>query len=193
MFIKVSNRDFILYWNILAGILYYDITDHLPCVVSLKCINYIDNNDRPKVRLYGEKICEKFVERMNSVQWDLIYSEHTDWYNSFITNVRYHYDQSFPLVKVSCKSMKDKPWVSKGIKISIKQNHRLYRASLRSNNASAVVKYKRYNNVLKRCIKEADMACYDSLFQDTKTSSNNIWKHLSAIINHNKKKRMSYQ
>ena len=39
-------------------------------IASLKCNNYIDNNDRPKVRLYGEKNCEKFVERMNSVQWD---------------------------------------------------------------------------------------------------------------------------
>ena len=153
---------------------------------------YIDNNDRPKVRLYGEKNCEKFVERINSVQWDLIYSEHTDWYNAFITNVKYHYDQSFPLVKVSRKRMKDKPWVSKGIKISIKQNHRLYRASLRSNNTSAVVKYKRYNNVLRRCIKEAEMAYYDRLFQDTKTSSYNMWKHLGAIINPNKKKRISH-
>ena len=151
MFIKVSNRDRILYENILAGILYCDITDHLPCVVSLKCINYTDNNDRPKVRLYGEKNCEKFVERINSVQWDLIYSEHTEWYNVFITNVKYHYDQSFPLVKVSRKRMKDKPWVIKGIKISIKQNHRLYTASLRRNNASAVVKY--YSENARVCAK----------------------------------------
>ena len=58
MFIKVSNRDRILHENILAGILYCDITDHLPCVVSLKCVNYIDNNDRPNVRLYVEKIAK---------------------------------------------------------------------------------------------------------------------------------------
>ena len=122
-------------------------------------------------------LMEVFVERTNSVQWYLIYSEHTDWYNDFITNVRYHYAQSFPLVKASRKIMKDKPWVSKGMKISIKQNHRLYRASLISNYASAVVKYKRYNNVFRRCIKEAEMAYYDRLFQDTKTSSYNIWKH----------------
>ena len=129
---------------------------------------------------------------MNSVQWDLIYSEHTDWYNAFITNVKFHYDQSFPLVKVSRRRMKDKPWVSKGIKISIKQNHKLYRASLRSNNASAVLKYKIYNNVLRRCIKEAEMAYYDRLFQDTKTSSYNMLKHLGAIINPNKKKRICH-
>ena len=73
--------------------------------------------------------------------------------------------------------MEDKPWVSKGIKVNIKQNHRLYRASLRSNNESAVVKYKRYNNVLRRCIKEAEMEYYDRLFQDIKTSSYNTWKH----------------
>ena len=82
--------------------------------------------------------------------------------------------------------------MSKGIKISIKQNHRLYRASLRSNNEPAVVKYKRYNNVLRRCIKEAEMAYYDRLFQDTKASSYNMWKHLGAFINPNKKKRICH-
>ena len=129
---------------------------------------------------------------MNSVQWDLIYSEHRDWYNSFITDVKYHYNQSLPLVKVSRKRIKNKPWVSKGIKISIKQNHRLYRASLISNNAPAVVKYKRYNNVLNRCIKEAEVTYYHRLLQDTKTSSYNIWKHLGAIINPYKKKRICH-
>ena len=188
-----SNRDRIVYENILAGILYFDIADHLPCVVSLKCINYIDNNDRPsKHATIWRENCENFVERTISVQWDLIYSEHTDWYNAFITNVRYHYNQSFPLVKVSRKILKGKPWVSKDIKISIKQNHSLYRASLRSNNASAVVEYKRYNKVLRRCIREVEMAYYDRLFQDIKTSSNNMWKHLDAIINPNKKKRICY-
>ena len=174
MFIKVSNRDRILYENILAGILYCDIKDHLPCVVSLRCINYIDDNDRPKVRLYGEKKSRKIFRKDE------------------FSYVKYHYDQSFPLVKVSRKRMKDKPWVSKGIKISIKQNHWLYRASLRSNNASAVVKYKRYDDVLRRCIKDAEMAYYDRLFQDTKTSSYNLRKHLGAIINPNKKKRICH-
>ena len=43
--------------------------------------------------------------------------------------------------------------------------------------------------MLRRCINEAEAAYYEKLFQDTKSSSYNMWKHLGAIINPNKKKR----
>ena len=38
-----------------------------------------------------------------------------------------------------------------------------------------------------RCINEAEAAYYAKLFQDTESSSYNMWKHLGAIINPNKK------
>ena len=189
IFVKLSKTSRAIYSDILAGMLYCDITDHLPCFVSLKCIDYINMNEIPKVRLYGERNCQIFVEMMTTKQWDSLYTENVDWYTAFINCVKSFYEQSFPWVTVSRKRIKDKSWISKGLKISMKHNHRLYKASLRNNNTSAVIKYKRYRNMLRRCINEAEAAYYEKLFQDTKSSSYNLWKHLGAIINPNKKKR----
>ena len=43
--------------------------------------------------------------------------------------------------------------------------------------------------MLRRYINEAEAVYYEKLFQDTKSSSYNMWKHLGVIINPNKKKR----
>ena len=106
---------------------------------------------------------------------------------AFINCAKSFYEQSFSWVTVSRKMIKDKSWISKGLKISIKHNHRLYKASLRNNNTSAIIKYGRYRNILRRCINEAETAYYEKSFQDIKSSSYNMWKHLGAIIKPNKK------
>ena len=42
--------------------------------------------------------------------------------------------------------------------------------------------------MLRRCINESETAYYEKIFQDIKSLCYNIWKHLGAIINPNKKK-----
>ena len=66
----------------LSKMLYCDITDHLPCFVSLKCIDYINMNERPNVRLHEDRNCERFVEMMTTKQWDSLYTENVDGYTS---------------------------------------------------------------------------------------------------------------
>ena len=152
-----------MYSDILAGMLHCDIIDHLPCFVSLKCTEYsnINMNEKPKCRLYGRRNCQRFVEKMNSKQWDTLFTETVDWYTAFIKGVNSVYEHNFPWETVSRKRIKDKPWVSKRSKINIKQNHRLYRASMRNNNTSAIIKYNRSKNML-RC----DMAFIEPMHRN---------------------------
>ena len=51
--------------EILWGILYRHITDHLLCFVILTCSN-IEGDERPRIRLNGEKNILKFKERMDN-------------------------------------------------------------------------------------------------------------------------------
>ena len=175
--------------DILAGMLYCDITDHLPCFVSLKCIDYINMNERPKVRFNGERNCQRFVEMMTTKQWDSLYTENVDWYTAFINCVKSFYGKSFPWVTVSRKRIKDKPWTSKGLKVSIKQiidytKHHYVIIALQqlSNIKDTGICYEDVSMKLRR-------PSMKNLFQDTKSSSYNTWKHLGAIISRNKKKR----
>ena len=46
-------------------------------------------------------------------------------------------------------------------RINTKYNLRLYKTSLRNSNTSAIIKYKRYRNMPRRCINEAETAYYE--------------------------------
>ena len=73
-------------------------------------------NERPKVRLYGERNCQIFVEMMTTKQWDSLYTENVDWYTAFVNCIKSFYGQNFPWVAVSRKIIKDRSWISKGKK-----------------------------------------------------------------------------
>ena len=111
---------------------YCDITDHLPCFVSLKCNLCVDNANRSKARLFGDKKCRKFKELMKSYDWITLYLSSPDLYRSFISVVKRFYEISFSMVTLSRSRMRGKPWVTKGLKISIKNNHTLYKLYIRS-------------------------------------------------------------
>ena len=89
----------------------------------------------------------------------------------------------FPLVYVSRWRLKDKPWVTKGIKNSIKKNHRLYRSSIRNSNQENTKNYMMYKVVLRKCLKSAEESYYHQLFDDTKQSTYNLWQCLGPVIN----------
>ena len=99
------------------------------------------------------------------------------------------FQQSFPLIRLSRKRAKVKPWITKRIKNSIKVKHRLYELSLRNSDPGAKTKYTRYENILRTCIKNSESLYHRELFENTKTAAYNLWKHLGPIINNKKKKR----
>ena len=93
---------------------------------------------------------------MESVNWERIYQdEDDDFYTNFVTVVLRIYNSCFPLVRVSRKRWNDKPWLTKGLKTSIKTKHRLYALSLNKPKPENITKYKTYRNLLQKCLKTA--------------------------------------
>ena len=68
-----------------SGILYSDISDHLPCFLSIEFKNEISSSKkRPKVRLFGERNCLNFKTSISNLSWDDLYTDSDDWYSIFI-------------------------------------------------------------------------------------------------------------
>ena len=128
IFVKLSRRERI--HNILSGLFYCEISDQLPCCISIKINRICCAGERPFTRLFGDKNSTVFVQKMESEKWDDIYFGDGDYYNKFISVVLRIFQQSFPVVRVSRKRWKDKPWVTKSLKISIKHKNKLYKACL---------------------------------------------------------------
>ena len=99
--------------DISSGILFCDISDHLPCFMSVAVDG--KNEKRPLTRLFGNVQCQTFNNDMNNFNWKDIYTPAGDWYSAFIEKVKYSYNISFPLVQISRAMIKDKPWITTGL------------------------------------------------------------------------------
>ena len=89
---------------------------------------------------------------------------------------------------MSRKRWRDKPWVTKALKTSIRRKNNLYKASLTHHDNQKNETYKTYKNILRKCLKEAEVKYYEELFDNHKNSVYNIWKTLNPIINPKKGK-----
>ena len=186
IFIRKAKSDMAM--KLSAGILYSDISDHLPCFVSVHTNQPNDSCKRPMVRLYGERNCASFTYKMVNTDWDVVYNNTDDFYVDFIRVVKEHYESSFPLVRQSRKRARDKPWVTKGLKQCISNNHILYKKSIRSPSEYNILRYKQYNKILKKCLDNAQESYYKKLFDNNKNATFNLWKNLGHVLNPSKKR-----
>ena len=79
----------------------------------------------------------------------------------------------------------------KGIEKKHKNNHKLYKLYIWSGDEQTKSKYNKYKNMLRVCIREAENKYHQNLFEDTMSSSYNLWKNIGPIINPSKKKKLN--
>ena len=121
---------------------------------------------------------------MTTKNWnDKYVDSEDDWYHTFVTTVHQIFQQSFPLVQVSMQRLKYKPWITKGLKISIKHKNRLYKSQLLRPGQQQLIKYNTYKNLLRKCLTEAETNYYQEVFDSNKNSVYDIWKTPNPIIN----------
>ena len=124
-----------------------------------------------------------FVQKMVSEKWDDIYSGDGDNYKKIITVVLRIIQQSFLVISVSRKRWKDKLWVAKSWKRSIKRQNKLYKACLVPTSEQNYKRCKNYEIILPKCFKEAEIRYCDEMFDNHRNYVYNIWKTLKPIIN----------
>ena len=118
IFMKKSNKEKVL--STLCGMFYCDISDHLPCFISLQYANNSYTGNKPMTRIFGARNCSKFVHKMTTENWNDKYMDsEDDWYHTFVNTVHRIFEQSFPLVQLSRQRIKDKPWIWKKRRQSI--------------------------------------------------------------------------
>ena len=110
-----------------SGLLFCDISDHLPCFVNLRTKIKQKSYSRPKVRLFGSQNSSNFKNLMTNFNWNTLNENSTNWYQDFLVQIKKKIDSAFPLVTLSRKRAHDKPWITTGLKSSISKNHKLYK------------------------------------------------------------------
>ena len=140
--------------NILQGIFATDISDHYMIFhISEKCSPGIE--EYQLIRLVNETRMTKYKERILDTDWSVldIYDTCESYFSSFMNIFKSIYNESFPVIKTKRKYRNRLPWLTAGLKESIKRKNKLYRISIKHPTSYNNILYREYRNKLKTLIK----------------------------------------
>jgi hypothetical protein len=174
-----------------SGILYTDISDHLP-VFTMLSQNVSVQKEKVTFK-YKRKFLDsdkiKFENDILNESWQFILDEIDPnlAYNAFANKIKFLYDKYFPKVKFKIKQQlyRAKPWITKSLLISCKRKNKLYKKWLRQKTDSAINKYKTYKNKLNHLLRIAERKYYCEKFESVKSDLGKTWRIIKKVINKN--------
>ena len=123
--------------------------------------------------------------KLESIDWNLVDTSsncnyaYTMFHNTFLNC----YHQCFPLRKVRFTYRNRKPWLSEGLKKSIKVKNKLYVHSIRKPSSTNCIAYKTYKHKLNFLLKQAEKNHYDSLMKRYQYNSRKSWAVIKEVRN----------
>ena len=188
LFVKLAKKFSDISFK--AGNIFADITDHLPIFVSLD-FKTKSSTHRPLIRIISDRSLQTFSNKCSNIKWEQFrnMSNTDDKFDFLQSSLISAFNESFPFVQKSRKRNKDKKWMTRSLKISIRHKNRLYKKKTLTPTLNNINRYKEYNKILQESLKLAEEKYYQNLFNDTKNSSINMWKALGSIINPIKKRK----
>lgn len=171
----------------LNGLLFTDISDHLP-VFSIFRDQCNDSNKITDIiyRDKSESNVLKFQNELRNFSWSNLrgYNDPSQAYDSFLKEYTAIYNLCFPLKKQKArKCTVNKPWLSKGLLKSIGKKNKLYRRYLRNPSPQNEQKYKKYKNKLTHSLRIAKRLWYEKKLENAKSNMKSTWRILNEIIN----------
>ena len=172
-------------YSYIQGICVTDITDHFPifCIALDNAI--LEKRTFEFRRQYNEKNIEKFCVNLESTDWTTVMSD-TDCQSSYS---KFHdiflglYDCCFPLRRVELKYRNRKPYLTEGLKKSIKVKNKLYKRSLKMKTLYSKKNYLEYKHKLCSLLRKLEREYYDTLFTQFKSNLKKSWSLIKGVIN----------
>ena len=178
--------------NSLQGILISDITDHFPVFTINRNFTCKETEAVLVKRSYSDRNKQHFLQLISDLDWNEIYNccdtqQAFYLYHQIFTK---HYDTCFPKKEIKTKYNNRKPWLSEGLKQSIKIKNKLYKKSIKMKSSYNEMKYKMYKNKIKQLLLKAEKKYYSDILNINKGNMRKIWSIMKEIIGRNKQKKL---
>ena len=126
------------------------------------------------------------INDVESVDWSFNSSSNdvNVMFDTFYSRLSNIIDRHIPIKKLSAKEIKQlsKPWITSGIRRSIRIKNKLYKRFIKTQSAYYHTKFKLYRNKLNHLIKISKVDYYRRYFSSNTTHIKNIWKGIKQII-----------
>ena len=135
------------------GILYTDVSDHLPIFSIInKSKTKCDTDNLVHKRTYNSINNQKFCNMMERVDWNFVLSSVNcqQAFSAFYDKFKQCYKSCFPKQKIKLGYHNRKIWLSKGLKTSIKIKNKLYVNCIKHLSETNISEYKKQETFLKK-------------------------------------------
>ena len=173
-----------------VGILEYDISDHLPIYTI---INSHTQKKEEKVFLQNinEKSMESFLEDLNEALpfVDIPTYDINTKFSQLVSTIQTLTDKHFPPRPLSRKqtNLYKKPWLTKGIMKSIRQQNRLFHLCYKKHQKDKIEEYKKFRNKLTHIKETAKQNYYKNKIDQAGSDSGKTWKVINELMKKNVK------
>ena len=189
--------------SFISGNITTSISDHLPQFLLIPNINLKDllpkhHNLFKRDPTNFKK--EDFILDLLEIDWNTTLQTNKNdpdfSFNQFYEKINCIIDNHLPLKKVSKKELKQqfKPWITTGIRKSIKVRDKLFNKYINSKNHNKEQihnEYKRYRNLIVSLTRLSQKKYYQSYFNDNYNNIRKTWDGIKSIINISNMKSMS--
>ena len=172
-----------------AGILHYDITDHLPIFLNLHLPKPIETSYSIKFRIFNEENETKFTRKLAYTLWEeiLIDPDVNNNFDLFYSTFERLYNECFPIkTKIISAKRFQSPWLSSGLINSIKNKNKMFK-KFKIGMISEQC-YKTYKNRLLNILRMAKKNYYTQLFNNFRTNSRKLWQAINSLNGKNSSK-----
>ena len=145
-------------------------------------------------RVFNEKNKQKFREAISAVDWTEICNI-PDTQNSFS---HFHsvlislQDKCFPDIRIRKKYSNRKPWLSDGLRNSIRNKNKLYHKYKKIPSVKNESSYKSFRYKLNHMLKIAEKKYYRDLIIYHKDNTRKSWSFIKSIINKHRKSNIQW-
>ena len=181
----------------MQGILSPNISDH----EAIFHLHYMQNNERNVqdeyilIRKRGDKNYQQYSNEVNNFDWDKVnqYNTCQSAFTFFSTTLRGIYNKAFPVTKVKKRYKNRLPWLTPGLKTSIKYKNRWYKTQVQHPTVQNKCNYRQYRNKLQYLMKCEEKIYYKNLIEQNKTNLTKTWRIIKEVINKHKSGRQIKQ
>ena len=170
--------------NLCSGIILNDTSDHFPIFcnfdMSLNVSQTSSTSSTIKYQVVNDRTINNLKNSLETQDWSNVMSctDVNVAYDLFHDIVNYAYCECIPIASREVKQ-RDKPWLTSGLKNSIKEKNRLYSQSLKQPCSFTIERYKSYRNRLNSLLR----SCERKYARDKIENYNGDLKKQWAIVN----------
>ena len=150
------------------------------------------NDSSQLLRVINESRIEKYKDCISNTDWTAlnVYENCETYYKHFIDEFKNIDDHVFPVIKVKKRYRNRLPWLTPGLKESIKHKNKLFKISQKHPTAYNKMMYKDFRNKTTALLRITEKQYYQEQIIENKNNLRKTWVIIKQVINKNKNSKI---